>query len=101
MAPMQLTLKLHQPDPTTVVLQPVGEIDALSAPRFERWLAENLVYHARVVLDLARLPLDSRQGRDILERAELRAARQHVELVVLALDTTTSIPSRPLELQTA
>ena len=80
---MQLTMTLHRPDPTTVVLRPAGEIDALSAPRFERWLAENLAYHARVVLDLARLPLDSRDGLGILERTELRAARQHVELVVV------------------
>jgi anti-anti-sigma regulatory factor len=97
---MQLTLTLHRPDPTTVVLRPVGEIDALTAPRFERWLAENLVFHARVVLDLARLPLGSREGLDILERAELRAARQHVELVVLAPGANTIISSRELEAHT-
>lgn len=97
MVPMQLTLTLHRPDPTTVVLRPAGEIDALTAPRFERWLAENLVYHARVVLDLARLPLGSRDGLDILERTEQRAARQHVELLVLAPGADTTVPSRELE----
>ena len=79
----ELALTLFRPDPTTVVLRPAGRLDRGTVPTLRHWLAENMVFHTRVLVDLTLVTSDDDLAATVIEDARRSARDNHVTLSVL------------------
>jgi anti-anti-sigma regulatory factor len=79
----ELALTLFRPDPTTVVLRPAGRLDRATVGTLRHWLAENIVFHAHVLVDLTCVMSDGDLAATVIEDARRSARDSHVTLSVL------------------
>jgi anti-anti-sigma factor len=70
----------------TVIVQPVGEIDLLSAPLLAGRLTEQVVGHTRVVVDMHRVAFFGASGLRALVAGHTAAQARGVGFVVVGLD---------------
>jgi anti-anti-sigma factor len=79
-----MTIRMHAPDPSSVVVRPTGEIDMRNLPELELCLVAQLRTHEKVLLDLRDVTFFAARGLRALEDATQLAPTLHAELQVLA-----------------
>ena len=80
----QLRLGVRQPDPHSVVIDVVGEVDLATAPNLQTLVTWSLHSHSpQVIIDLSSVEFLAAAGLNILVRAHLEAERQGKRLLIV------------------